>query len=411
MNQLISINNETLQNKSTDSSNYVMFNNEMTKQEIKEIILLSLLDNYCRMNHIKDFNKITKEFSKLDLIDNVSIKNYTSDIRNKILNIISDIGVKNKQMPNISVSRINREYIISDNLGEGAAGTVFKALNIIDMSNYAIKKINLDSISPVYLREVRNLSKLSHPNVVKYYSTWIDFDNNKSNETNLCLYIQTELCDCTLKDILKNSLTKKEKIKLFYEIVKGVEYVHSNNIIHRDIKPANILIKYDDNKPIPKIADFGLSTMSKSINTYENILKSNDSLIEYNNNPIDYNNMKYITETYKKSYTEDVGTELYSSVEQLNSSDYDKRTDVYSLGIIYFEIINSFKNNFQRIDYIQQLRDDKYNSINKNNILNELNINKLDWIFINKLMDYNMTKRPSATDIKMYLEKRYKFCM
>ena len=422
MDQLIPTNKIFLKNKSIESNSInsphsSKFNNQMTKHEIKDVILLSLLNNYCQTNNVKDFSKITKEFAKLGLVDRNNIKNYNNDIQEQILNIISEIGIRDKRLPDISVSRINKEYIISDNLGEGAVGTVFKAFNIIDMSDYAIKKVNLESINPISLREVRHLSKLSHENVVRYFSTWIDFDNKKNmtnatnatnatntrdKNSNLQLYIQMELCDTTLKDILTTNLTKKEKIKLFYEIIKGVEYIHSNNIIHRDIKPSNILIKYVNYKPVPKIADFGLSTLGKDIMFNNNALVEYDSKI--NNDNMDSDKINHIVETYKQSYTEDIGTELYSSIEQLGSTKYNSYTDIYSLGIIYFELLCTFKNNFHRIDSIQQLRNDEYD-------WDQFNNPKSDKIFIQKLMDNDITKRPSASYIKSYLEKKHKYCI
>ena len=421
MDQLISTNKIFSKNKSKksksetvdNSSNSPGFNGQMTKQEIKDIVLLSLLNNYCQTNNIKDPDKIVKEFSKLGLIDKNSVTNYNNDIKKQILGIISEIGIKDKKLPDISVSRVNREYIIENNLGEGAVGTVFKALNIIDMSNYAIKRINVESINPIALREVRNLSKLTHDNIVRYFSTWIDFDNDMQN---LCLYIQMELCDTTLKDILKKNLQKKEKIKLFYGIICGMEYIHSNQIMHRDIKPSNILIKYINDKPIPKIGDFGLSIMCKNLSYdginyfYETDTSKTTSLIKYDdmnkitNDKLDTDKMNYVIETYKQSYTEDIGTELYSSIEQLDSNKYNQYTDIYSLGIIYFEILNTFESNFCRIDSIQQLRNNEYNWDNFNG-------SKLDKVLIQKLMDRDIKKRPSATNIKKYLEKKYKYCV
>ena len=209
-----------------------------------------------------------------------------------------------------------------------------------------------------------------------------------------------ELCDTTLKDVLIGNFTKKEKIKLFYDVVNGLDYIHSNNIIHRDIKPSNILIKYVNHKPIPKIADFGLSTIEKNNNTLVQYSKFDTNL----NDKLDNAKMNYIIETYKKSYTEDIGTELYSSIEQLDGNNYNEYTDIYSLGIIYFEILCAFKNNFHRIDSIQQLRKNEYN-------WNEFNGFKSDKIFIQKLMNSDISKRPSTSDIKNYLEKKYKYCI
>ena len=242
--------------------------------------------------------------------------------------------------------------------------------------------MTLETINPLRLREARYLSKLEHPNVVRYYSTWLEFKNNTFN-----LYIQMELCDKTLKQYIAEHKKKKEKIIIFYNIVKGIQYLHSQGIIHRDIKPSNILIREDKNNSIPKITDFGLSYWEK----FHNIIQDT------------YEHKLLLKNKNKQSLTKEIGTELYSSPEQLKGDAYEKSTDIYSLGIIYFELLSKFNNNFERIDQIQDLRSGDID-------WNKSSITKIDQNLINKMISTDPSKRISADKIIEYFKKRIKRC-
>ena len=183
-----------------------------------------------------------------------------------------------------------------------------------------------------------------------------------------------ELCDTTLKNIIVNkTLSYNELSVLFYKIVTGIDYIHKNNIIHRDIKPSNILIKNN----IPKIADFGLSIMNNAIVKYDS------------KKSVNYNSM-----------TQEIGTDIYASPEQLNSSSYNEKTDIYSLGIIYFEMLYVFTNSTNTCDKnntINELRDGIYDWGNSK-------INIMDQNIIKQMTSSDVTIRPSATEIKQYIK-------
>lgn len=114
----------------------------------------------------------------------------------------------------------------------------------------------------------------------------------------------------------QNVLPVEERLRLFCEVCHGIKHAHQKAIIHRDLKPSNILVAEIDGKPVPKIIDFGLAKA----------LESNQRLTE------------------KSMFTgvgQILGTLKYMSPEQasLNSSDIDVRTDVYSLGVILYELL------------------------------------------------------------------------
>jgi serine/threonine protein kinase len=309
-------------------------------------------------------------------------------------------------------SRLHQDFIQLEKIGKGGFGQVHKVYHKIDSSLYAIKKIpikNCDLVSKdginleKILNEVRCIAKLNHENIIRYYNSWIEYDiidydlksdeksssslfefdsedsdsividdNNIEENCKLTLFIQMELCDLNLKDwIIKRdelaNFNYEHSVEIFKQIVYGLNYIHKNNIIHRDIKPANIfLFHIYKNKFVPeseiekfnyiiKIADFGLSKEKiRKSKSYQ----SNLHQLELNSNSLkkslSYNNFKNLTSL---SDTSNLGTQSYASPEQLNSYNYEYKTDLYSLGIILFELMYENKTMMERYMNIKNLRE------------------------------------------------------
>jgi serine/threonine protein kinase len=117
----------------------------------------------------------------------------------------------------------------------------------------------------------------------------------------------TEFCD-------KNSLTPCERLDLFIHVCQAVQHAHQKGIIHRDIKPSNVLVTLDDTGPEVKVIDFGVA---KAIG-------------------------RELTEkTLFTAYERFIGTPAYMSPEQaeLSGLDVDTRTDIYSLGVLLYELL------------------------------------------------------------------------
>ncbi|XP_014393904.1 PREDICTED: interferon-induced, double-stranded RNA-activated protein kinase isoform X1 [Myotis brandtii] len=249
---------------------------------------------------------------------NGSERNYNSDrVSNALSSSVSHLrkGLKNVKInlaPKFD-SPVNKhtvdERFINDfeeiaPIGSGAYGSIFKAKHRIDGTTYVIKRVKYNNEK--VKREVKVLATLSHPNIVRYYNCW-DGDDYNERSLKKCLFIQMEFCDQgTLEDWIEN---RREKIPnkdlslgLFKQIVTGVDYIHSKGLIHRDLKPSNIFLV--DTKQI-KIGDFGLVTFQK----------------------------------HDKQRTEDRGTPLYMSPEQLASVEYGNEVDIFALGLILSELL------------------------------------------------------------------------
>uniref|UniRef100_A0A8C5IEV7 Eukaryotic translation initiation factor 2 alpha kinase 2 n=1 Tax=Junco hyemalis TaxID=40217 RepID=A0A8C5IEV7_JUNHY len=193
-------------------------------------------------------------------------------------------------------------------IGAGGFGNVFKATSKCDKTTYAIKRVEY---TKKVEREARGLARLSHENIVRYHCSWRGYDRikpdgAKDNEI-LCLFIQMEFCEQgTLEDwVIKNSEDRKYHEMAqnkFLQIAKGVQCIHSEELIHRDLKPQNIFISHDNKI---KIGDFGL-----------------------------------VTSVAFETLTENRGTRSYMAPEQIGTK-YGREVDIYALGLIWFEILSA----------------------------------------------------------------------
>ena len=203
------------------------------------------------------------------------------------------------------VFALGNQYQAVERLGKGTYGTVYKAKKKGCDKYFAIKKIKneLDNegIPSTALREIAILKKMKYPNVVNVEG--IAFNNH---HIELCL----EYCRYDLKKLIDNkkhdsSFYNVKFVKnMMYQLLKGVEHLHSHKILHRDLKPQNILV--DDNGWILKLADFGLSRVYSI--------------------PI-------------RPYTKEVLTLWYRSPEMmLGINNYAIGLDIWSIGCIFAEL-------------------------------------------------------------------------
>ena len=165
--------------------------------------------------------------------------------------------------------------------------------------------------------------------------------------------------------ILEYKLNLKKKINICIEILKGVCYLHNRKphyIIHRDLKPQNIIFSKSG---IPKISDFGLS---KNLN---NIILKNEEELDLD-------------------LTSHVGSKRYMSPEIKDSSIYDYKTDIWSLGIIFYELFENirFNNNFIWIKTPIKIR-----KIIENHMIQKVPSNRSDAVNLISLFENEIYKK------------------
>ncbi|XP_044480028.1 mitogen-activated protein kinase homolog NTF6-like [Mangifera indica] len=206
-------------------------------------------------------------------------------------------------------------------VGRGAYGIICSATNSETKEPVAIKKITnaFDNIIDAKrtLREIKLLGHMDHDNIIKIKDIIPPMDKEKFND----VYIVCELMDTDLHQIIRSSqvLTDDHCQYFLYQLLRGLKYIHSANVLHRDLKPSNLLLDADCDL---KICDFGLARTTSET----------DFMTEY------------------------VVTRWYRAPELLlNCPAYTAAIDIWSVGCILMEIIRR-EPLFPGKDYVQQLK-------------------------------------------------------
>ncbi|KAI1278088.1 Eukaryotic translation initiation factor 2-alpha kinase [Halotydeus destructor] len=198
------------------------------------------------------------------------------------------------------------------------------------------------------------------------------------------LYIQMQLCKkCTLKDwlSLNNSNRCHDLVNdIFKQIVGAVDYVHSQGLMHRDLKPSNIFFSQDG---VVKIGDFGLVTATV------------ESEVRTPNDGGDA--VRKISFNDQNNHTDKVGTCLYMSPEQLNGVSYSNKVDIFSLGVIYFELLVPFSTEMERIVTLRAARESRFPD--------KFRSDKRD--LLKQLLAHDPEERPAASEIRKKLFGSY----
>jgi len=232
----------------------------------------------------------------------------------------------------------------------------------------------------------------------------------KQNNLRLFLIIQMELCSGqTLETWIRerNQLAEKKEIhidrkvifKIFKQIVQAIAHVHWNGCIHRDVKPANVFLQ-DDNHIL--LGDFGLakdvdftvtSPKSETLPFSTTLINNEDEVDLSIENRKDNRDGETEVTSAHHNLTSGVGTYIYASPEQLASSQgYDNKTDIYSLGILLFELLWPFKTGMERIKTLTNIRNGKF----PENFVEKW---PLELPFLRSLLNPDPALRPTAQDI------------
>ena len=205
-----------------------------------------------------------------------------------------------------------------DALGSGGFGTVYKCRHRQSQQTRAVKVVPKKKIKNMdtFLQEIEILKRLDHPNVLKVYEYFIDDKN---------VYIVTEICrggELFDKIVEVEFFPEKDAAILMRQVLRSINYIHSQGIVHRDIKPENFLFDSKELDSDLKIIDFGLSKILQV-----------DKPAQANSN----SNRRQKMEALGKMKTK-AGTPNYVSPEVLNGS-YKIDCDMWSVGCLMYILI------------------------------------------------------------------------
>jgi serine/threonine protein kinase len=210
---------------------------------------------------------------------------------------------RGRKMNNLSGKVLGNRYILAEKIGDGGMALVYKAKCQLLNRYVAIKILRPEFTTDEefvkkFKRESLAAASLSHPNIVGIYDV--------GEEDGIYYIVMEYVNGQTLKEFIKQNgkIDYKETLKIVYQIALALEHAHKNGVVHRDVKPHNILITEDK---IVKVTDFGIARASSSTT---------------------------MTNTGRV-----MGSVHYLSPEQAKGGFSDHRTDIYSLGVVMYEML------------------------------------------------------------------------
>ncbi len=204
-------------------------------------------------------------------------------------------------------------YKLLQEIGEGGMGVVYMAEQTEPVTRkVALKiiKLGMDTKQVVarFEAERQALAMMDHPNIAKV----LDAGATEAGRPYFVMELVrgvpiTDYCD-------KNRLSASDRLILFSSVCHAIQHAHQKGVIHRDIKPSNVMVTLHDGKAVSKVIDFGIAKAT---------------------------NQKLTEKTLFTNYAQMIGTPAYMSPEQAEMSglDVDTRTDVYSLGVLLYELL------------------------------------------------------------------------
>jgi len=209
--------------------------------------------------------------------------------------------------------RVGR-YQLLEKIGEGGCGVVYLAEQTEPVRRrVALKviKLGMDTRSVItrFEAERQALALMDHPNIARVLDAG-------ATETGRPFFVMELVCGIKITDYCaQHRLSTSTRLRLFTQVCQAVQHAHQKGIIHRDLKPSNVLVTSSDGTPLPKVIDFGVAKATAGVQLTDEALLTRVGLL--------------------------VGTPAYMSPEQaeLGGADVDTRTDIYSLGVLLYELL------------------------------------------------------------------------
>ncbi len=202
-------------------------------------------------------------------------------------------------------------YRILEVLGEGGMGVVYLAEQSEPVNRKVALKLVRTSFQTAdavarFSAERQAMARLSHPNVAQLY------DAGTTDDGFPYFAMEHVPGDTLTAHCDRQRLTVEQRLRLFQRICEGVQHAHQKGVLHRDLKPANLLVAEVGGRAVPKVIDFGIA---KAVD-------------------------EPLTDDAELTGLRAIGTPAYMSPEaRLGSADVDTRTDVYSLGVVLYELL------------------------------------------------------------------------
>jgi eukaryotic-like serine/threonine-protein kinase len=220
----------------------------------------------------------------------------------------TDDGAVEEEGPGTVIGR----YKLLERIGEGGMGVVFMAQQVEPVRRKVALKVikaGMDSRQIVarFEAERQALAMMDHPNIARV----LDGGTTRAGRPYFVMELVqgvpvTEFCD-------QNRLAARQRLELFVRVCQAVQHAHTKGVIHRDLKPNNVLVTLADGVPVPKVIDFGIAKAT---------------------------GQELTEKTLFTQFAQMIGTPLYMSPEQAGGgADVDTRSDVYSLGVLLYELL------------------------------------------------------------------------
>jgi serine/threonine-protein kinase len=208
---------------------------------------------------------------------------------------------------------IDNKYLIESKIARGGTGTVYRAMHVQLNVPVAVKVLHNERISDAlaverFRREAYAAMQVRHPNAIAVFDFGVTTDN--------LVYVVMELLrGMSLRQKLKQMcyVSLLDVDSVIQQISAAVAIAHKRKIVHRDLKPENVFLHKDGDEEIVKVVDFGLAKLREFVDEQDSPALTRDGLV--------------------------IGTPLYMSPEQSRGRSVDKRSDIYSLGVMLYEML------------------------------------------------------------------------